>query len=365
MSNIVSIGTAVPAYHTPQSEILEFMQQSYADPIISRKLSVLFAHSGISFRHSAIPDFDLKEDSGELFGLNKERPDVHLRHENFKKLFLPLALNAVEESLKPLEACLKTSDITHLITVTCTGLYAPGPDICLMKALGLSTDVMHTGINFIGCNAAFPALRIADMIAKADSNAIVLIVCVELCTLHYQPITENDNILSNTIFGDGAAAVVVTSRSAIHRDDSSYLEIHDFYSQLIPSGGDLLCWNITPAAFEMKLDASLPGLIGEEVGQLFEKIQKKLNINKDTIKHWAFHPGGKRILDAIQKSINLNDKDMHYSRGILNNYGNMSSPTILFIINEIWKENPEIGKQIFAMGFGPGLSIDTTLLSIC
>ncbi|MCE9539222.1 MAG: type III polyketide synthase, partial [Bacteroidetes bacterium] len=230
MSKIISIGTAVPEYGTEQSVILGFMKDAYRDDIASRKLNVLFKHSGISTRYSTIPDFDKTKSRTILFNEKQGTSTVENRLNFFKEKAVPLAIAAIKDSFEKINTSISDFEITHLITVSCTGLYAPGIDAELIEQLNLPTDIFHVSVNFLGCNAAFHALKIADLITKSDNNAKVLIVCVELCTLHFQPKNNNDNLLSNTIFGDGAAAVIVTSNKYQNNPKQNSLVINGFYS---------------------------------------------------------------------------------------------------------------------------------------
>lgn len=363
MSKIISIGTAIPKYATKQSEILNFMQEAYNDEAASRKLKILFHHSGISTRYSVIPDFDNSIPGHILFNKNQPAPTVEKRLNVFKENAVSLAIEAIQNSLKKMNTTVAEFKPTHLITVTCTGIYAPGIDAEIIEQLNLPNDIFHTSINFMGCNAAFPALKIGDMIAKTDENARVLIVCVELCTLHFQPKDNSDNLLSNTIFGDGAAAVVVVSDSAAKQNHQSGMVINGFHSLLLGKGKDLMAWNITPINFEMVLDAGIPEFIGNEVNDIVLKAGRKLNITTDKIDKWAIHPGGKKILDTIKKQMQMNDTDLQYSYKVLEEYGNMSSPTILFVLNEIMQTEHKPNETIFSIGFGPGLSIETSLFT--
>jgi predicted naringenin-chalcone synthase len=363
MSKIISIGTAVPGYCTKQSTILEFMQAAYNDEIASRKLKLLFKHSGIKTRYSVVTDFDTSQLERSLFSKNQSAPTVEKRLNLFKEHAVLLAIEAINNSLERLNSNITEFGITHLITVSCTGLYAPGIDAELIERLNLPVDIFHTAINFQGCNAAFPALKLGDMIAKTDENAKVLIVCVELCTLHFQPKNNHDNLLSNTIFGDGAAAVIVVPDTDAKQNQQSGMKIKGFYSLLLSNGKELMGWNITPVNFEMLLDARVPEFIGNEVDNIVLKAGKKLNINPGKIDKWAIHPGGKKILDTIKKQLQLGDADLQYSYKILDEYGNMSSPTILFVLNEIMQAEHKPDETIFSIGFGPGLSIETALLS--
>ena len=359
MSKIISIGTAVPDYGTEQSAILDFMHTAYNDDTTSRKLNILFHHSGINTRYSVIPDFNNAKPVHVLFGANQPSPNVEKRLAVFKEHAVPLAIKAIQNSLKKLNITIAGLNPTHLITVTCTGMYAPGIDTEIIEQLNLPHDIFHTSINFMGCNAAFPALKIAEMIAKTDENAKVLVVCVELCTLHFQPKDNNDNLLANTIFGDGAAAVIVVPDANTEFKHSPAMAIDGFYSVLLNKGKDLMEWNITPHNFEMVLDARVPEFIGNEANELILKAGKKLNISPANIDKWAIHPGGKKILDTIKRQLQLSDSNLQYSYKVLAEYGNMSSPTILFVLNEIMQAEHKQGERILSVGFGPGLSIET------
>jgi predicted naringenin-chalcone synthase len=363
MSKIISIGTAVPGYGTEQSTILDFMQAAYNDDIASRKLKLLFKYSGIKTRYSVVSDFDKSKSKRSFFNKNQTAPTVEKRLNLFKEQAILLAIEAIQNSIKRLNTTIAEFGITHLITVSCTGLFAPGIDAELIEQLNLPNDIFHTAINFQGCNAAFPALKLGDMIAKTDENAKVLIVCVELCTLHFQPKNNHDNLLSNTIFGDGAAAAVVVSDSYAKLNHKSGMTINGFYSLLLKKGKDLMGWNITPVNFEMILDSKVSEFIGDEVDDVVLKAGKKLNITPEKIDKWAIHPGGKKILDTIKKQLQLTDADLQYSYKILDEYGNMSSPTILFVLNELMQADHKPDETIFSIGFGPGISIETALFS--
>jgi len=363
MSRIISIGTAVPKYGTRQSSILNFMQTDYNDGTASHMPNMLFNHSVINTRYSVIPDFDNSLPDSVLFSENQCTPTVLDRYDIFKENAVSLAVEAIQDSFTKLNRSVAEFGITHLITVTCTGIYAPGIDSALIEQLNLPNDIFHTSINYMGCNAAFAALKLGDMIAKTEANAKVLIVCVELCTLHFQPKNNHDNLLSNTIFGDGAAAVVVIPDAGANLDYQGGMSIQGFYSLLLSKGKELMSWNITPVNFEMVLDAKVPEFIGDEMDNIVLKAGKKFNIAPSTVNKWAIHPGGEKILDTIKKQLRLNDTDLKYSYKILDEYGNMSSPTVLFVLNEIMQAERKPNENIFSIGFGPGLSIETALFT--
>lgn len=361
MSRIISIGTAVPEHGTKQNAILNYMQMAYNNGVASRKLSALFNHSGIDTRYSVIPDFDDTKPKPGFFNENYSAT-VDERLTVFKSKAIPLALKAINKAFEKIDSSVEKFNCTHLITVSCTGMYAPGIDAELIEHLGLPNDIFRTSVNFLGCNAAFHALKIADLIVNSDSAAKVLIVSVELCTLHFQPKDNHDNLLSNTIFGDGSAAVVITSDKYAEQQKMRGMNIRGFYSLLLHKGKNLMGWNITPVNFEMILNARIPEFIGEEISDVVLKASDKYNLNPASIRKWAIHPGGKKILDTIKSTLQLNDNDVQHSYKILNEYGNMSSPTILFVLHELLEDH-QPNELIFSIGFGPGISIETALLA--
>jgi predicted naringenin-chalcone synthase len=338
------------------------MHAAYSDETASRKLNVLFSNSGIDKRYSVIPDFDKSRNEHVFFNGIPDKANVEDRLDVFKERALPLAIEAINNTFTNLNTTLTRHGVTHLITVTCTGLSAPGLDAELIESLALPKDIYRMSVNFLGCNAAFHALKIADMICKTEKNAKVLIVCVELCTLHFQPKDNHDNLLSNTIFGDGAAAMIVVSEEAAKFEDQRGFSMKGFYSLLLDKGKDLMGWNVTPVNFEMILDAKIPDFIGSEVEKILENASARFNIDSDNIDNWAIHPGGKKILDTIGRKLSLNANDLKPSYNVLSEYGNMSSPTILFVLNELMQNKDKVGENIFALGFGPGLSIETAFL---
>jgi len=363
MSRIISIGTAVPQFGLKQTKILDFMQGAYTDETALRKLNVLFSRSGIEKRYSSVPDFMVNDGEGRLFQRGCEIPEVKDRLNAFIENAVLLSICAIHNSFEKLDTSIADFKVTHLITVTCTGLYAPGIDAGLIGKLGLPSDIFRTAVNFLGCNAAFHALKIADMIARVEENARILIVCVELCTLHFQPKNNNDNLLSNTIFGDGAAAVLITSESFARDHGFKGLTIDGFYSVLYDNAKDLMGWNITPVNFEMILDAELPEFIGTVANEFMRNAGEKLHFNQEMINKWAIHPGGKKILDIFKKKLQLEHENLRPSYDVLKEYGNMSSPTVLFVMNEILQAQPKSGEKIFSVGFGPGLTIDSALFT--
>lgn len=359
MSKIVSIGTAVPEYRHEQNIILDFMQRVYApDEDGRRKLTFLYRQGGIHTRYSVVPDYSLPAPAWEFYPPTENLepfPSLEKRMEWFRQHAAPLSLKAIRNCLEQT----KETKITHLITVSCTGMSAPGLDIELIEMLGLPATTHRTAINFMGCYAAIQALRLADAFCRADDNAEVLIVCTELCTLHFQKEPVIDNITSSMLFADGSAAMLIKPG---HKEKG--LSIRNFYSNLSPKGKKDMAWELSSLGFKMTLSAYIADLIEEDFGMMVNQALASAQLDHDAITHWCIHPGGKKILEAVHKSLNFQNGQLQTCYDVLNDYGNMSSPTVLFVLEKIWKElKTGTPATIFGAAFGPGLTMETFILS--
>jgi len=354
MSYITSIGTAVPEYKYTQDEIANFMRGYVgADDRVDRLIRILYAKSAIDQRHSVVPDFSLKNGAHYLF--NGQQASMSRRMQLFAEEAPELAIKAAVNALHDMEI----KSITHIITVSCTGMSAPGLEIQLMQRLGLSDDVIRLSVNFMGCYAAFHAMRIADSLCRSEPNARVLIVCVELCSIHFMKDVTEDNLRANAIFSDGAAAITISSKPR----PGGHWKLKRFFSRLMTKGMGDMAWEIGDDAFKMRLTSYIPGLVKEGVLPLMQGCLSTLDLEKEDIGKWALHPGGVKILDAVEDVMTLEKDDLNYSRNVLRNYGNMSSPTILFVLKEMWdKIDPNKDELIFAAGFGPGLTLESCLI---
>ena len=354
MSKIVSIGTAVPAYCHQQMDILQFMQIVYASTEADkRKMRYLYQQSGIKQRYSVIPDYS-RTSAEWRFYPNTENlepfPSLEQRMVVFNRYAPQLSVDAIRDCLGHK---FDAKDITHLITVSCTGMTAPGLDLHILELLDLNRHVNRTSINFMGCYAAIHALKIADSICKSDSNASVLIVCTELCTLHFQHEPTMDNIASSLLFGDGSAAALVTSDAKTN--EGFYLD--GFHSEIISNGKRDMAWELSSTGFQMTLSGYIPDLIEEDfLAVVNRSLEPGSSINDFT--HWCIHPGGKRILEAIHKCLSFSGDELKHSYDILREYGNLSSATILFVLKQIAEQEKPVNK-LFAAAFGPGLTIET------
>jgi predicted naringenin-chalcone synthase len=359
LSKIVSIGTAVPDYRHEQDNILGFMQRVYAlTEADKRKLKFLYQKGGIQTRYSVIPDYSLSTLDWQFYPPSEgidPFPPLEKRMQWFNEY-------APELSLKAINDCVENGadkNITHLITVSCTGMSAPGLDLQLLELLQLPPSTFRTSVNFMGCYAAIHALKMADAFCKNDISAKVLIVCTELCTLHFQKENTVDNITSSMLFGDGAAAVLVSGD-----DTAEGLTIDHFYSLVATKGKQDMAWELSSKGFLMTLSGYVADLIEEDFGFFVNNSLSSANINKENITHWCIHPGGKKILEAVHTSLSFVNGQLKHCYKVLNDYGNMSSPTVLFVLKEIMQQLDRNKEQkIFGAAFGPGLTMESFILS--
>ena len=358
------ISTGVPDTAYPQEVIGEAMlRQLDSESKGARLLRRIYRHSGIDKRHSVIKDYRHSEGDGLFFDADdgrflspstKERNDLYTREA--RKLFSVTAR-------KVLEGCagIDSRDITHVITVSCTGFFAPGPDYHIVKDLGLDASTQRFHIGFMGCYAAFPALKMASAFCVADPKAVVLIVCLELCTLHLEPSSEIDDIIASSVFSDGAAGAIVSARSP--DSSAAALRIESLFSTIAPDSEGDMAWTIGDHGFDMVLSTYVPRILEANVESIVNSILNGSSLSFEAIDQWAIHPGGRAILDKVEQGLGLNKDALGASRRVLRNYGNMSSATILFVLEEILiSEKMLSGDTMYAMAFGPGLTIESALL---
>jgi predicted naringenin-chalcone synthase len=357
LSYITAIETAVPENCFSQETLTSFYMNLTDDNAHKRKIKIVAGKTGIGKRYSVLSDFDPEATDFQLF--SKElatEPGISERMQLYKKYATQLSLAAINR-IKDFDSHKK--EITHIITVTCTGMFAPGLDIELIRELDLKPETQRSSINFMGCNAAIIALKSADTICRSQPNARVLIVCTELCTIHFQKRFNDDYILSNLIFGDGAAAVLMTSQpgeGAYHKK----VQVNRFNSMILHNGYRDMAWQLSETGFIMNLTSYVPGLIKENILPMLDSISLK----PSQISHWAIHPGGKKIVDDFAVALSLDKNLLAETYDVLANFGNMSSPTVLFVLKQVLEKaySAKRGDQIFAAAFGPGLSIETMQL---
>jgi predicted naringenin-chalcone synthase len=243
--------------------------------------------------------------------------------------------------------------VTHLIAVSCTGLSAPGIDLQLLERCGLPPSVERTVVGFMGCYAAVNALKLARHIVRSDPEARVLIVSVELCTLHLQETQDLEQVLSFLVFGDGCAAALVSA-------DPEGLRLDRFHAALLPEAAEQITWSIGDGGFEMFLSGQVPGSVAGALKAHREVVLDGAEV--DEIDLWAIHPGGRSVLDAVQAALGLAPEALVDSREVLRAFGNMSSATILFVLARILGR-ARAGERGCGMAFGPGLTAETLLFT--
>jgi predicted naringenin-chalcone synthase len=361
LSKIIAIGTAVPAHKHRQEDILHFMQNVYAmNEPDKRKLKFLYHQSGISTRYSVVADYNKSINEWKFYPHSENLepfPSLELRMIWYNKYAAPLSLDAIRNCL---DGHTHSKEITHLITVSCTGMSAPGLDLQVMELMDLPKNIYRSSVNFMGCYAAIHAMKMADAICKTDTKAKVLIVCTELCTLHFQKEPTTDNIASSLLFSDGAAAVLITHDD--HKKEGWHID--NFYSEVVIKGKKDMAWELSGSGFLMTLSGYVPDLIEEDFEPLVGRALQHAGKTKSAITDWCVHPGGKRIVEAIGKTLQLHKAALQHSYDVMKEYGNMSSPTILFVLKRIMQEHVASSKrELFGAAFGPGLTMETFALS--
>lgn len=337
MSYIQHIGTANPKQSLTQEAFALIYASMTEDTDIQRKIKFITARSAINKRHCVEPNIK------KLLSYSLQEK-LALYHE----YALDLGKKAVENNPSYEQ---HREKITDIIFVSCTGMQAPGVEIDLIQSLGLPLGIRRYNVTFMGCYAALTALRIAKDICTSP-NRVVLLVSVELCTLHFQHQFIDDYLLSNSLFADGAASAIVTSES----NNAAY-QLLDFESRLLPASKNEMSWKIAPSGFLMTLSGEVPKTICKSLKDknLFNRPPQQVG--------WAIHPGGKQIIDGIKATTGIPEIEVAASRKILLENGNMSSATILFVLAEILKNKPSNKKEIIACAFGPGLTLESALLS--
>ena len=360
--SITAIGTANPVYKSPQHKTAELISAGVnLTPAEKRVLRSVYNATGIEYRHSVLSDYCNTPDEFQFFPNDPSAPfpTTAARMQVYKENALPLSLKAVNNCLSLLDDFDKNS-ITHIITVSCTGMYAPGIDIELVNQLKLRSTVKRTAINFMGCYGAFNGMRVAESICKADPSANVLVVCIELCTIHFQKSMTMENIVSNSIFADGAAAVLIQANPQCKK----HLSIERFHCDLLPQTNDEMAWHVGDNGFDIVLSAYVPEAIESGISKFTAAMLEQDQLNLLDIDFFAIHPDGIKILHACEKSLGITEEHNKYSYHVLRQYGNMSSATVLFVLKAIWDDltQQNHNKKIFSCAFGPGLTLESMIL---
>ncbi|NJL75940.1 MAG: hypothetical protein HC892_13890 [Saprospiraceae bacterium] len=314
-----------------------------------------FESSCISYRRSVLPDFAEHYGSKILYTSN-EIPPIQDRNNVFKLESLAILRQLCQQALSA--SNLASDEVTHVITFTCTGLFAPGLEIKMLKELGLTSHVKRYAINFLGCYSGILAMRLAHELASLHPNAKILVFGIELCTLHFNPNEDKDYILGNTLFADGAVAFLMQSEKP---NVPVCFESEQFTSYLEPNSESEMAWDLHQDSLLLRLSSYVPRILKSGVPALAYSMQQ-VGREVAAIDYWAIHPGGISILEAMQTGFGIEKDQLQSSYHVLDWYGNMSSVTILYVLNNLILNGLQNDKNIFCAAFGPGLSIETAFL---
>lgn len=362
-ARIRGIGTAVPEARVSQERALELvLPLSGGGDRKHRLIAGLYRQSGIAFRHSVLLE-ETGAEMGQSFyppsrGPDDRGPSTALRMGRYGQEAGPLALRSARRALSA--AGISSRSITHLVTVSCTGFAAPGIDVELIDSLGLPRTTSRTHVGFMGCHGAMNGLRMANAVVEADPAASVLVTAVELCSLHQQYGWDRDRVVANALFADGAASVVVDNVSGQADDAPPSLLLSGTGSTVYPETRDLMGWKIGDHGFEMQLSARVPDTIRRNLGGWLGPWLEWAGLGTRDVGAWAVHPGGPKILTAAMEGLGLDEAAMAPSRSVLSDFGNMSSPTVLFIMERLMRQR--VPGPWVVLGFGPGLAVEAALV---
>lgn len=359
-SSILGIGTAVPATRLRQDDVRDLLAaQPGIDRRAQRLLGAAFDAAAIDTRYSVLGELGGGAPSGLALddgGPGLRVPSTGERNDEYRRVAPALFEAAARDALDKAE--IQPDEVTHLITVSCTGMFAPGPDYRLVRDLGLSPSTERYHLGFVGCAAAIPGLRAAHRIATAQPEAVVLVVCAELCSLHIRSSDDPEQIVAASIFADGAAAAVVSGDPA--RRYGARLDLEGFGTRLADEGEHDMVWTIGDEGFEMTLTAEVPRIVGRTI----EAVAVDLFGGVAAVDAWAVHPGGRSVLDRVEHGLGLDPDALADSRAVLREFGNMSSATILFVLQRMLEAERPDGERLAVLAFGPGLTVEAARMTV-
>ena len=380
MTAVISLrglSTVVPPTILPQAEVRDvFAAQPGLNRLAQRIVATSFNVSGIERRYTVLEELTFDERDGEPVFFDQSTgelllPGTKARNEIYAEQATPLYVEAGRAAIAATPG-IEASDITHVITVSCTGFYAPGPDFMVVRDLGLGAAVQRYHLGFMGCYASMPALRQAAQFCAADPDAVVLVISVELCTLHLRSSNDPDTIVASSLFADGAGAGIVTARPLEPGERAFALD--RFETRVTPVGEGDMAWKIGDHGFEMVLSNAVPSIIDDHITGALEPLfapeadlaeALATDAASDAVAHWAIHPGGRSILDKVESRLALSEAQLVPARETLRDFGNMSSATVLFVLRNILLSDAAAdGDRVAAMAFGPGLTVESALMTV-
>lgn len=353
MAHILSLTTASPSYILTQEHILEKLHEFFPMPHEEKeKIRKVYQNSGVLKRHLVTDDYHAGPKMRKLLGENypREVPGMSVRNELYKELAPKLAEEAAKKAISEWGG--DPLNLTHIISISCTGVMAPGLEFGLMESLGLKNSIMRLGINFMGCFGAFKGLEVAHAFAKLHPQNRILVVCTELCSLHVQLHDNASAIMGNSLFADGAAAVIIGQS-----EEESIFEMVKHSSIGLKDSRDHMRWEASDHGFKMTLSQHVPIVLARHIQPFTEKLIAPYTIPSCD---FAIHPGGKAIIKAVEKKLGLTPTQVEASWETFANFGNMSSATFLFVLDAMRKTGGQ--EWVTGLGFGPGLSAEGLLL---
>lgn len=329
-----------------------------------RLLRRLYTQADISSRHSVLGDLAGPVDE-PFFTRDGDgvwhTPSTGQRNARFAREAPALFVTVAREALA--RSGFLPAEVTHVVTVSCTGFFNPGPDFHVVRGLGLSERTQRIHIGFMGCYALLPALKVAEAFCRADERAVVLVVCVELCSLHIQLKATHDAMLGGCLFGDGAGGMVLSSQ-APRASGQRTMTIHALGGVLLPDSAAAMAWTIGDDGFDIALSSYVPDLIQAHIRPSIDDWLRAQSLSLADVAHWAIHPGGRAILDKTATALALPEDALAVSRGVLREVGNLSSATLCFVLKRMLQGLPAHDNGLIcALAFGPGLTVEMGLFS--
>lgn len=363
---ILGIGTATPPRRILQEDAAE-LATSFTSGFTSgqvdrdRTVAAIYRQTRIRSRGSVLLDDPGDAAWAQSFfrppsPLEPDGPTTKRRMDRYAEEAGPLACAAAGRAVA--NAGIEGAEITHLVTCSCTGFASPGFDHEVIASLKLPASTVRTHVGFMGCHGAFNAIRVADAFVTAWPESVPLVVCVELCSLHFQYGLRSDTVVANSVFADGAAAIVGGHPS--RRRAAAAWTLDHQWSRILPDSRDQMGWAIGDHGFEMNLSAAVPRIIAHHLPAAVALGLAETNLAPADIGSWAVHPGGPRVLAAVEDALVLPAGALAVSRAVLAEHGNMSSGTILFILERLMRN--AAAAPCVAMAFGPGLTAELALL---
>ena len=346
---ILGLATGVPPNRLTQAETFEILQ-----PFLHRnpRARTVFRAARVAYRHLAV--------DRDFYSIER---GTEARNAAYQAAAIPLGEATIRRCLD--NAGVPPAAVDYLVVVSCTGIEIPGLDLRLAGRLGLRPDLRRTCVLGMGCYAAFPGLLRAEEAVSARPGTLALVLALELCSLHFQPDDDStENAIISAIFGDGAAAILIGDAGAPRSSaDPRTARLIDTATRCDYTTLEHMAFHLTDHGFRMRLSAYVPELLAADIEGFVDDLLQHNHLQRSDVRFWGIHPGGARILDHLQVCLGLSDEQMRFSRGVLHDFGNMSSPTILFVLDQIQRAGKvERGDFGLLLGFGPGLTMEGALI---